>query len=67
MLQLIGYIIKDSFVSLDNKTLGIAGNENIGEFKLGLEGQTSEHSHAWFNVNYQVGGHDYRDFGGNIG
>ena len=61
------YNTEDSFVSLDNKTLGIAGNENIGEFKLGLEGQTSEHSHAWFNVNYQVGGHDYRDFGGNIG
>lgn len=58
---------KNHFVSLNSNDLSIAGNRNIGEIKVGVEGDTSKTSNAWVNVSYKVGSKGYRDLQGNIG
>ena len=58
---------EDQLVKLDNAYYGVAGDSNLGEFKLGVEGQTTKNSYAWFNLSYQQGSHNYSDFIGNIG
>lgn len=58
---------EDKLVNLDNTYYGVAGSEDIGEIKLGLEGQTSQNSNAWINLAYQAGGDNYSDVIGNIG
>ena len=58
---------EDKAIRLDNSYYGVGGAKDIGEIKLGLEGQTSTQSNAWVNVAYQVGSEDYRDLTGTIG
>ncbi|WP_196083657.1 MULTISPECIES: autotransporter outer membrane beta-barrel domain-containing protein, partial [unclassified Acinetobacter] len=57
---------EDYGLTLDGNKQQIGGNENIGEVKLGVEGQFSKASHASFNVSYQMGNDDYRDVQGNL-
>lgn len=58
---------QDKAVRLDNTYYGVAGSEDIGEIKLGIEGQKSQNSNGWVNIAYQMGSDDYRDVTANIG
>ena len=54
-------------VMLDGTHYGLDGDRNIGEVKLGIEGQTSKNSHAWMNVGYEKGDDSYADTKLNLG
>ena len=58
---------ENDLVRMDNSYVGISGNTNLGELKLGIEGQVSKNSYAWFNISYQKGSHDNTDVIGNFG
>ncbi|MGT3242735.1 autotransporter outer membrane beta-barrel domain-containing protein [Yersinia enterocolitica] len=37
------------------------GNSNVGELKLGAEGQLTKHVNLWANIAQQIGDKGYRD------
>ncbi|MFC0225356.1 autotransporter outer membrane beta-barrel domain-containing protein [Serratia aquatilis] len=52
---------KDFGVTLDNVTVKQDGAANIGELKLGVEGQINKQFNLWGNVGQQVGNKGYSD------
>ncbi len=51
----------DYSVKMDDVTNSIAGNKNIGELKLGVEGRLADDFTMWGNVAQQVGSAGYSD------
>ncbi|WP_347253668.1 autotransporter outer membrane beta-barrel domain-containing protein [Leminorella grimontii] len=47
--------------TLDGVTTRQAGSTNVGELKLGMEGQLSQHANVWTNVAQQLGDDGYSD------
>ena len=54
-------------VSMDNARLSQAGARNIGEVKVGIEGQINPRLNMWGNVGTQVGDKGYNDSSATIG
>lgn len=52
---------KEYGVQMDDIVLKQDGARNIGEVKLGLEGQANKNTTVWGNVAYQKGSNDYSD------
>lgn len=52
---------KDFGVTMNGQHNGISGTKNIGELKLGVEGQMSTGLTLWGNVGQQVGSKGYSD------
>ncbi|WP_186371690.1 autotransporter outer membrane beta-barrel domain-containing protein [Yersinia alsatica] len=52
---------KDFGTTMDGMTVKQAGAANIGELKLGVEGQLSKKVNVWGNVGQQVGNKGYSD------
>ncbi|WP_159565511.1 autotransporter outer membrane beta-barrel domain-containing protein [Budvicia diplopodorum] len=46
---------------MDGVTMKQAGNSNVGELKLGAEGQLNKHANLWTNVAQQLGDDGYSD------
>ncbi|SUB81376.1 Outer membrane protein IcsA autotransporter precursor [Pragia fontium] len=44
-----------------------SGSRNVGELKLGTEGQVNKHLNLWTNVGQQVGGNGYSDTSVTVG
>lgn len=40
---------------MDGVAIKQAGNSNVGELKLGAEGQLTKHANPWANVAQQIG------------
>lgn len=57
----------DFGVSMDGITIKQDGAANIGELKLGVEGQINRHFNLWGNVAQQVGDKGYSDTAGMLG
>ncbi|HCC6166585.1 TPA: autotransporter outer membrane beta-barrel domain-containing protein [Citrobacter amalonaticus] len=53
--------------TLDNVRVEQAGSRNVGEVKLGLEGQVTDTLTLWTNLAHQVGTKSYSDTSANIG
>jgi autotransporter family porin len=45
----------------------VKGNRNIGELKVGVEGQLSQRLQLWGNVAQQIGDNGYSDTQGMLG
>ncbi|KFC11269.1 hypothetical protein GTGU_00434 [Trabulsiella guamensis ATCC 49490] len=54
-------------VALDNVRVEQAGSRNVGEVKLGLEGQPTDAFTIWTNLAQRVGTESYRDTSTNVG
>lgn len=52
---------------MNGSRLNQAGSRNVGELKLGTEGQLSKNVALWSNVAQQVGNHGYSDTSVNLG
>lgn len=52
---------KEFGVQMDDVVLNQDGARNIGEIKIGVEGQASKSTTVWGNVAYQMGSNDYSD------
>lgn len=57
----------DFGATMDGETAKQAGAANIGELKLGVEGQIDKQFDLWGNVAQQVGNSGYSDIGGMVG
>jgi len=57
----------DFSATLDGETTKQAGAANIGELKLGIEGQIDAKFDIWANIAQQVGNSGYSDTGGMVG
>ena len=54
-------------VTLDNVRVEQAGSRNVGEVKLGLEGQITDSLTIWTNLAQQIGTKSYSDTSANVG
>ncbi|MCG6490152.1 autotransporter outer membrane beta-barrel domain-containing protein, partial [Vibrio parahaemolyticus] len=54
-------------VSMDDDHVGQSGTRNIGEIKVGVEGQLTRNADIWFNVAQQAGSDHYSDTQGMLG
>ncbi|MEM8228100.1 autotransporter outer membrane beta-barrel domain-containing protein, partial [Morganella morganii] len=54
-------------VSMDDDHVGQSGTRNIGEIKVGIEGQLTRNADIWFNVAQQAGSDHYSDTQGMLG
>ena len=54
-------------VKMDDISNGVKGNRNIGELKVGVEGQLSQRLQLWGNVAQQIGDNGYSDTQGMLG
>lgn len=54
-------------VTLDGTTMTQAGNSNIAELKVGLEGKLNSNANMWLTVTEQVGDKGYNDTAATIG
>lgn len=52
---------KRAGANMDGETVYQEGGKNIGELRLGVEGQTSKQTYVSGKIGHQVGQHDYRD------
>lgn len=57
----------DVDVTLDNVRIEQAGSRNVGEVKLGLEGQPTDAFTIWTNLAQRVGTTSYNDTSANVG
>ncbi|WP_392558810.1 autotransporter outer membrane beta-barrel domain-containing protein [Orbus mooreae] len=48
-------------VKMNDTSVNQAGARNIGEVKLGVEGDIAKNTNLWFNVAFQAGEHDYEN------
>lgn len=58
---------KDFGTTLDNTTVKQDGTANIGELKVGVEGQINKKVNLWGNVAQQIGSKRYSDTGAMLG
>lgn len=61
------YHSKKAGVIMDNVKLEQTGSRNVGEVKLGFEGQLNKHVHVWTNVAQQLGTKGYKDTAATVG
>lgn len=61
------YNTENVSVTMDGVQLRQKGNRNIGELKLGVEGELSQQLSVWANVAQQLGSNGYRDTAANVG
>lgn len=54
-------------VTMNGMSNSQEGTRNIGELKVGLEGQLNNHLHVWGNVAQQIGDKGYSDTQGMLG
>ena len=54
-------------VKMDDINNDVKGNRNIGELKVGVEGQLSQRLQLWGNVAQQIGNNGYSDTQGMLG
>ncbi|EPJ7087437.1 autotransporter outer membrane beta-barrel domain-containing protein [Citrobacter amalonaticus] len=54
-------------VKMDDISNDVKGNRNIGELKVGVEGQLSQRLQLWGNVAQQIGNNGYSDTQGMLG
>lgn len=54
-------------ISMDDGKAEQGGSKNIGEIKLGLEGQIKQNASLWINGASQQGSADYRNYGFKVG
>ncbi|NEY29851.1 autotransporter outer membrane beta-barrel domain-containing protein, partial [Escherichia coli] len=54
-------------VEMNNVKLSQDGARNIGEFKVGIEGQFSQRTSGWINIAQQIGDAGYNDTSGMLG
>lgn len=52
---------EDYSVEMDNRKSSQSGAKNIGEAKIGVEGQVSKRLNLWGNVSQQIGNDSYSD------
>lgn len=57
----------DAYTSMDDVKVNMAGTRNVGELKLGTEGQLNKRLSLWSNVAQQLGGDGYSDTSVNLG
>lgn len=50
-------------VNIDGDSAQVDGIKNIGEIKLGMEGEIRKNTNVWFNLAYQRGADDYSNTG----
>jgi len=55
------YNSQPTAVSLDGESVQQAGARNLGEVKVGVEGQLNHHLNVWSHVGEQLGGAGYSD------
>lgn len=58
---------KTTGVSMDSEHVSQSGTRNIGEIKVGVEGQLTRNADIWFNVAQQAGSDHYSDTQGMLG
>lgn len=58
---------KDFATTMNGVEVKQAGAQNIGELKLGIEGQLSNSVNIWGNVGQQMGNQGYSDTGVMLG
>ncbi|EEP96927.1 Type V secretory pathway, adhesin AidA [Yersinia aldovae ATCC 35236] len=58
---------KDFGTVMDNVTVNQAGAANLGELKLGVEGQLNKRLNLWGNIGQQIGNKGYSDTGVMLG
>ncbi len=46
---------------MDGKQFNVTGNRNVGEVKIGIEGQINKNLNLWGNVSQQIGDPGYSD------
>ena len=61
------YNTKNINVTMGGVEVRQTGSRNIGEVKIGLEGQLNQHLSVWVNAAQQLGSSGYRDTSANIG
>jgi len=54
-------------VVINNVRYESEGSANLGELKLGIEGQVTKNSQVWLNASYVAGSHSNQAYQGNIG
>ena len=54
-------------VVIDDVRYENEGSANLGELKLGVEGQVTKNSQVWLNASYVAGSHSNQAYQGNIG
>ena len=54
-------------VVIDDVRFENEGSANLGELKLGVEGQVTKNSQVWLNASYVAGSHSNQAYQGNIG
>ncbi|WP_432692451.1 autotransporter outer membrane beta-barrel domain-containing protein [Morganella morganii] len=54
-------------VSMNGEHISQSGTRNIGEIKVGIEGQLTRNTDIWFNVAQQAGSDNYSDTQGMLG
>lgn len=59
--------VKKHGISFHDEDFYQVGNKNIGELKLGMEGDFSLNSSGWIDLSKQWGSHSFSDFKINIG
>ncbi|HEK0786720.1 TPA: autotransporter outer membrane beta-barrel domain-containing protein [Proteus mirabilis] len=55
------YNSKQYGVKMDGKQFNVTGNRNVGEVKIGIEGQINKNLNLWGNVSQQIGDSGYSD------
>ena len=54
-------------VDISGEQFETQGSQNLGEFKLGIEGNLGKDSYVWANASYVAGSHSNQAYQGNIG
>ena len=54
-------------VVIDDVRYENEGSANLGELKLGVEGNVTQNSQVWLNASYFAGSHSNQSYQGNIG
>lgn len=54
-------------VNISGEQFETQGSQNLGEFKLGIEGNLGKDSYVWANASYVSGSHSNQAYQGNIG
>lgn len=54
-------------VNVANEEISAQGFKNLGEIKLGVEGNIAKNSYVWANTSYVAGSHSNQTIQGNIG
>lgn len=54
-------ILSENSIRYDGAEVKLSGSRNVGELKLGSEGQLNQNINLWSNVAQRMGDNGYRD------